>query len=129
MMILKVAPPAAPIQVSPARTILSLLAMYFADSLPVPHFVSVSAAIGFIALFGQAVLNGVVMVSYFNELREKGASIVEAATEGAMVRLRTVLMTSCLAMLGLLPMALSKAMSRICRHETLRYTNLATKMA
>ncbi len=69
---------------------------------------SVSAAIGFIALFGQAVLNGVVMVSYFNELREKGATVVEAATEGAMVRLRTVLMTSCLAMLGLLPMALSK---------------------
>lgn len=69
---------------------------------------SVSAAIGFIALFGQAVLNGVVMVSYFNELRERGRSAVEAATEGAMVRLRTVLMTSCLAMLGLLPMAMSK---------------------
>ena len=69
---------------------------------------SVSAAIGFIALFGQAVLNGVVMVSYFNELRERGASVEEAAKEGAMVRLRTVLMTSCLAMLGLLPMALSK---------------------
>ncbi|MBI2687777.1 MAG: efflux RND transporter permease subunit [Acidobacteria bacterium] len=69
---------------------------------------SVSAAIGFIALFGQAVLNGVVMVSYFNDLREHGASAKEAATQGAMVRLRTVLMTSCLAMLGLLPMALSK---------------------
>jgi len=69
---------------------------------------SVSAAIGFIALFGQAVLNGVVMVSYFNEPRERGASVEEAAKEGAMVRLRTVLMTSCLAMLGLLPMALSK---------------------
>ncbi len=69
---------------------------------------SVSAAIGFIALFGQAVLNGVVMVSYFNELRQKGATPLVAAMEGAMVRLRTVLMTSCLAMLGLLPMALSK---------------------
>jgi heavy metal efflux system protein len=69
---------------------------------------SVSAAIGFIALFGQAVLNGVVMVSYFNELRDRGAEPQEAVTRGALVRLRTVLMTSMLAMLGLLPMALSK---------------------
>ena len=70
---------------------------------------SVSAAIGFIALFGQAVLNCVVMVSYFNQLRAQGADAFEAAQQGAMVRLRTVLMTSLLAMLGLLPMALSKA--------------------
>ena len=69
---------------------------------------SVSAAIGFIALFGQAVMNGVVMVSYFNELRDGGAEPHQAVTEGALVRLRTVLMTSLLAMLGLLPMALSK---------------------
>jgi cobalt-zinc-cadmium resistance protein CzcA len=69
---------------------------------------SVSAAIGFIALFGQAVLNGVVMVSYFNQLRESGASPFDAVLEGAMVRLRTVLMTALLAMLGLVPMALSK---------------------
>jgi cobalt-zinc-cadmium resistance protein CzcA len=69
---------------------------------------SVSAAIGFIALFGQAVLNGVVMVSYFNELRDGGAGPYTAVMEGALVRLRTVLMTSLLAMLGLLPMALSK---------------------
>jgi cobalt-zinc-cadmium resistance protein CzcA len=68
---------------------------------------SVSAAIGFIALFGQAVLNGVVMVSYFNQLREKGASAFEAVVKGASMRLRTVLMTALLAMLGLLPMALS----------------------
>jgi heavy metal efflux system protein len=68
---------------------------------------SVSAAIGFIALFGQAVLNGVVMVSYFNQLREKGASAEQAVRQGALVRLRTVLMTALLAMLGLLPMALS----------------------
>lgn len=68
---------------------------------------SVSAAIGFIALFGQAVLNGVVMVSYFNQLRESGESIFNAVTQGALVRLRTVLMTALLAMLGLLPMALS----------------------
>jgi cobalt-zinc-cadmium resistance protein CzcA len=69
---------------------------------------SVSAAIGFIALFGQAVLNGVVMVSYFNQLRESGASPFDAVLEGAQTRLRTVLMTALLAMLGLLPMALSK---------------------
>lgn len=69
---------------------------------------SVSAAIGFIALFGQAVLNGVVMVSYFNQLREKGATAFHAVQHGAPLRLRTVLMTALLAMLGLLPMALSK---------------------
>ena len=68
---------------------------------------SVSAAIGFIALFGQAVLNGVVMVSYFNELRDEGVPPRKAVIDGAVVRLRTVLMTSLLAMLGLLPMALS----------------------
>ena len=69
---------------------------------------SVSAAIGFIALFGQAVLNGVVMVSVFNQFREEGAKPFEAVMRGATVRLRTVLMTALLAMLGLLPMALSK---------------------
>jgi len=69
---------------------------------------SVSAAIGFIALFGQAVLNGVVIVSYFNGLRSQGMAAEEAAIEGSMVRFRTVLMTALLAMLGLLPMALSK---------------------
>ncbi len=67
----------------------------------------VSAAIGFIALFGQAVLNGVVMVSYFAELRRTGIGSYRAAIEGSMVRLRTVLMTTLLAMLGLTPMALS----------------------
>lgn len=68
---------------------------------------SVSAAIGFIALFGQAVLNGVVMLSCFKQLSEEGASAREAVVQGAMLRLRTVLMTALLAMLGLLPMALS----------------------
>ena len=68
---------------------------------------SVSAAIGFIALFGQAVLNGVVMVTLFNELKNHGLSPVEAVKQGAMTRLRTVLMTALLASLGLLPMALS----------------------
>jgi len=68
---------------------------------------SVSAAIGFIALFGQAVLNGVVIVSCFNQLREAGATPLAAVRQGALVRMRTVLMTALLAMLGLLPMALS----------------------
>src|SRR2546430_14341400 len=68
---------------------------------------SVSAAIGFIALFGQAVLNGVVMLSYFNQLRDDGAKTVDAVITGALLRLRTVIMTAMLAMLGLLPMALS----------------------
>ncbi len=69
---------------------------------------SVSAAIGFIALFGQAVLNGVVMVTYFNQLRAGGLSPEEAVVKGSLLRLRTVLMTAMLAMLGLLPMALSR---------------------
>jgi len=68
---------------------------------------SVSAAIGFIALFGQAVLNGVVMLSCFKLLAEEGAGSFDAVLRGAMLRLRTVLMTTLLAMLGLLPMALS----------------------
>src|SRR5262249_22095400 len=55
---------------------------------------SVSAAIGFIALFGQAVLNGVVMVSCFKELAEQGADSFNAVLRGAMLRLRTVLMTT-----------------------------------
>ena len=70
---------------------------------------SVSAAIGFIALFGQAVLNGVVMVTYYNQLREAGMTVNDAVMEGSLTRLRTVLMTAMLAMLGLLPMALSHA--------------------
>jgi len=68
---------------------------------------SVSAAIGFIALFGQAVLNGVVLVSYIGQLRPSGLDVREAVERGALTRLRTVLMTALLAMLGLLPMALS----------------------
>lgn len=68
---------------------------------------SVSAAIGFIALSGQAVLNGVVMLSVFQQLRNAGHTVVQAARIGSLQRLRTVLMTAMLAALGLLPMALS----------------------
>ena len=69
---------------------------------------SVSAAIGFIALSGQAVLNGVVMLSGYQQLQADGHSVVEAVKLGSVQRLRTVLMTALLAMLGLLPMALSR---------------------
>lgn len=68
---------------------------------------SVSAAIGFIALSGQAVLNGVVMLSVFQQLQAAGHSVADAVRLGSMQRLRTVLMTALLAALGLLPMALS----------------------
>ena len=70
---------------------------------------SVSAAIGFIALFGQAVLNGVVMVTYYKQLQDEGMGLIEAVVQGSLTRLRTVLMTALLAMLGLFPMALSHA--------------------
>ncbi len=68
---------------------------------------SISAGVGFIALFGVAVLNGVVMVSCINKLREEGRSIADAVTEGAMTRLRPVLMTALVASLGFIPMALA----------------------
>jgi cobalt-zinc-cadmium resistance protein CzcA len=68
---------------------------------------SVSAAIGFIALSGQAVLNGVVMLSVFQQLQKAGHSVIDAVKLGSLQRLRTVLMTAMLAALGLLPMALS----------------------
>ena len=70
---------------------------------------SVSAAVGFIALFGVAVLNGVVMVTYFNQLREQGLNVREAVREGSLIRIRTVLMTALLAAIGLTPAALSTA--------------------
>ena len=65
---------------------------------------SVSASVGFIALFGVAVLNGVVMVSYFNELRREGMAIDLAVIHGAVLRLRPVLITASVAALGLIPM-------------------------
>ncbi|HKS63341.1 MAG TPA: CusA/CzcA family heavy metal efflux RND transporter [Xanthobacteraceae bacterium] len=70
-------------------------------------YFSMSAGIGFIALFGVAVLNGVVMVSFINQLREAGQPIEAAIREGALTRLRPVLMTALVASLGFVPMALS----------------------
>jgi cobalt-zinc-cadmium resistance protein CzcA len=68
---------------------------------------SLSAAVGFIALFGIAVLNGVVMVSYVNELREDGLALEQAVLQGAATRLRPVLMTALVAGFGFVPMAFS----------------------
>ncbi|MEN8160278.1 MAG: CusA/CzcA family heavy metal efflux RND transporter, partial [Myxococcota bacterium] len=68
---------------------------------------SISAGVGFIALSGVAVLNGVVMVSFINELRREGRGVEAAVREGALTRLRPVLMTALVASLGFVPMALS----------------------
>ena len=68
---------------------------------------SISAGIGFIALSGVAVLNGVVMLSFIKDLRERGMALDEAIREGALTRLRPVLMTALVASLGFVPMALN----------------------
>ena len=67
-------------------------------------YLSVPASVGFITLFGVAVLNGVVMVTYFNQLREVGRTVLQAVQEGAERRLRPVLMTALIASLGLVPL-------------------------
>ena len=71
------------------------------------QFLSVPSSVGFIALFGVAVLNGVVMVSYFNRLVLNGMPMDQAVRSGAMLRLRPVLMTATVASLGLIPLLLS----------------------
>ncbi len=68
---------------------------------------SISAAVGFVALAGVAVLNGVVMLTFIEQLRAQGLSLRQAAVQGAVLRLRPVLMTACVAALGFLPMALA----------------------
>jgi cobalt-zinc-cadmium resistance protein CzcA len=67
-------------------------------------YLSVPASVGFIALFGVAVLNGIVLVTYINQLRQKGLSLNEAIITGCERRLRPVLMTASVAILGLIPM-------------------------
>ena len=69
--------------------------------------ISISAAVGFIALSGVAVLNGLVMISFIRNLREGGASLDHAIHEGALTRLRPVLMTALVASLGFVPMAIA----------------------
>jgi len=71
------------------------------------QYVSVPSAIGFIAVFGVAMLNGIVLVSFINELRAKGMTVQEAVRRGTELRLRPVLMTASVAILGLVPMLLS----------------------
>lgn len=68
---------------------------------------SISAGVGFIALSGVAVLNGVVLITFFNQLREEGRSVRDAVREGALTRLRPVLMTALVASFGFVPMALA----------------------
>ena len=71
------------------------------------QYLSVPSAIGFIAVFGVAMLNGIVLVSFLNEQRAKGLSVRDAVLRGTALRLRPVLMTASVAILGLVPMLLS----------------------
>jgi cobalt-zinc-cadmium resistance protein CzcA len=81
-----------------------LLALLFTGT----HF-SVSSGVGFLALFGVSVQTGVIMLEYINQLRARGRSIENSAIEGAVLRLRPIMMTMLVATLGLLPAALSHA--------------------
>ncbi len=80
----------------------ALFALYFTGT----HF-SVSSGIGTLALFGVAVETGVIMIEYINQLRARGYSVEDAAVEGAVLRLRPIMMTMLVATLGLLPAAIS----------------------
>ena len=81
-----------------------LLALFFTGT----HF-SVSSGVGFLALFGASVQTGVIMVDYINQLRARGHSVESAAIEGAVRRLRPIMMTMLVATLGMLPAAMSHA--------------------
>ena len=86
----------------PFATIGGLVALFISG-----QYLSVPSAIGFIAVFGVAMLNGIVLVSFINELREKGLPVADAVRRGAELRLRPVMMTASVAILGLIPMLLS----------------------
>lgn len=87
----------------PLAAIGGVLALWFRD---MPF--SISAGVGFIALFGVAVLNGIVLIGYFNQLKAEGiTNIIERVKKGTEVRLRPVIMTASVASLGFLPMAIS----------------------
>jgi len=79
-----------------------LLALYWSGT-----NLSVSSGVGFLALFGVSVQVGVIMVEYINQLRVRGRTVLEAAQEGAILRLRPIMMTMLVAILGLLPAATS----------------------
>ncbi len=86
----------------PFATIGGIVSLFISN-----QYLSVPSAIGFIAVFGVAMLNGIVLISFINELREKGLTVSEAVRKGAELRLRPVLMTASVAILGLIPMLLS----------------------
>ncbi len=86
----------------PFATIGGIVSLYISN-----QYLSVPSAIGFIAVFGVAMLNGIVLISFINELREKGMSVADAVRKGTELRLRPVLMTASVAILGLIPMLLS----------------------
>jgi len=86
----------------PFATIGGLLGLFITG-----QYLSVPSAIGFIAVFGVAMLNGIVLISFLNELQEKGMSVNDAVRKGAELRLRPVMMTASVAILGLIPMLLS----------------------
>jgi len=72
-------------------------------------FFSVSSGVGFLALFGVSVQTGVIMLEYINQLRARGYTVVDAAVEGAVLRLRPIMITMLVATFGLIPAALSHA--------------------
>ncbi|MBZ0070139.1 MAG: CusA/CzcA family heavy metal efflux RND transporter [Gammaproteobacteria bacterium] len=86
----------------PFATIGGLVALFISG-----QYLSVPSAIGFIAVFGVAMLNGIVLVSFINEQREKGLTVGDAVRKGCELRLRPVMMTASVAILGLIPMLLS----------------------
>ncbi len=86
----------------PFATIGGLVSLFISG-----QYLSVPSAIGFIAVFGVAMLNGIVLISFLNELREKGLPLHRAVRKGAELRLRPVMMTASVAILGLIPMLLS----------------------
>jgi heavy metal efflux system protein len=86
----------------PFATIGGLFALFLTG-----QYISVPSAIGFITVFGVAMLNGIVLVSFFNALQARGLSLSEAIRQGAAMRLRPVLMTASTSILGLVPMLLS----------------------
>lgn len=86
----------------PFALIGGIVALYFSG-----FYMSVPASVGFIALLGLAIMNGVVMVTFFNQLRESGQSIKDAVQDGAQRRIRPVMMTAILTILGLVPLLLA----------------------
>lgn len=88
--------------VVPMACIGAVLALYVTHT-----YFSISAGVGFICLFGLAVQNSILLVSFINELRQEGHSLYSAVYEGAQIRMRPVLMTATIAAVGLLPAAMS----------------------